>query len=79
VLIRLANENGGSYVVEKGGREAEPACDRGHGRDDHQRIVARDLHPLGHGGLVPAAERVVDAGDVGQEHRVERAVLQQLR
>jgi hypothetical protein len=61
----------------EGRREAEALGDRGHGRDDEQRVVVGDLDGLGQGGLGAAPEAVVGADHVREEHRVERAVLQQ--
>ncbi len=62
----------------EGGREAEVLRHRRHRRDHQQRVVVGDLHGLPQCRLRPAAEPVVRADHIGQEHRVEAAVLQQL-
>ena len=43
-----------------------------------QRVEVRALQPFAQGRLGPVAEDVVGADDVGEEHRVEPAVLEDL-
>ncbi len=58
--------------------EAKIPCDRGHGGDDQERIVVRNLHGLTQGSLGAVAETVVGADHVGEKNAVERAVFKEL-
>ena len=63
-----------------GGRErhaeAEALGDRGHRRDEQQRVEVRALQSLAQRRLRAAAEHVVRADHVGEEDAVESAVLE---
>ncbi|MNR38375.1 hypothetical protein D3C85_1564710 [compost metagenome] len=68
------------FVGEVGGKaEAQVAGDGGHGRDQQQRVVDRQLDRLLEGDVQRLAVDVVGADDVGDEQPVEQATLQQAR
>jgi len=63
---------------DAGDAEPEVLCHgRHHGNDEH-RVVDRDLRGGAHGRVGSAAVDVVDAEDVGEEHRVEAPALERL-
>ncbi len=71
-------ERVGRLVGEVGGdAEAQVLRDPGHGRDQHQRVVHRQLDGLARGQLDAVLVDVVDAEDIGDEQAVEQAALQQ--
>ena len=67
----------GMFIGQRAG-DTEPQILRhhGHGGDQQQRIVHRHLHRAFHRATRGAAEHVVDAEHVGQEHRVDQPALQ---
>ena len=73
VDIRRAKVYGCSKRDRGGDAEAEVLGDRGHRRDEQQRIVDRDLRRLPERGVGVAAVDVVDAEHVGDEEAVEAA------
>lgn len=74
-----AGEQVGRLVGEVGG-EAEPqvAGHRGHGRDQQQRVVDRQLDRFLERHVHRALVDVVDPDDIGDEQPVEQPALQQL-
>ncbi len=73
-------ERVGRLVGEVGGdAETQVLGDPGHGRDQHQRVVHRQLDGFAGGHLDAALVDVVDAEDIGDEQAVEQAALQQQR
>jgi hypothetical protein len=70
-------EEEGRLVGEVGRHaEAQVPGGRGHGRDQQRGVVHGHLHGAAQGGIGVAAEHVVHAHHVGEEHAVEKAGLQ---
>jgi hypothetical protein len=71
-----AGKQVGRLVGQVGGH-AKPDVlgDRRHDRDDHHRVVDRDLHGVDDRWRRPAAVDIVDANNIGQENAVELAAL----
>jgi hypothetical protein len=75
-----AGERERRLVRRREGRaEVQALRDRGHRRDEQQRVEVGALQSLTQGSLGSAAEHVVGADDVGEEDAVEAAVLENLR
>ena len=75
-----AGEGVGRLVVHvDGDAEAEILGHCRHRRDQHHRVVHRQLHRLARGHVDAAAVDVVDPDDVGDEDAVEEPALQELR
>ncbi|MNZ93852.1 hypothetical protein D3C78_1129430 [compost metagenome] len=73
-------ERVGRLVGEVGGdAEAQVPGGPGHGRDQHERVVHRQLDGFLGGELDAVLVDVVDAEDIGEEQAVEQPAFQQLR
>ena len=75
----LPGKGEGVTLQDRAGEcEAQILGGIGHGRDQHGRIIDRGLHPFDDRRFGAAAVRVVDSYHIGQEKRVEAALLQYL-